>query len=95
MATSSIASLQAESGENGFSLEDMLGESPEEGLIERVSLRTAIDRLPERERKLIFLRYYKGLTQDKTAKLLGVSQVQVSRLEKKAIQFLRRELTDP
>ena len=73
----------------------MLGESPEEGLIERVSLRTAIDRLPERERKLIFLRYYKGLTQDKTAKLLGVSQVQVSRLEKKAIQFLRRELTDP
>jgi RNA polymerase sporulation-specific sigma factor len=95
LATSSIASLQAESGENGFSLEDMLGESPEEGLIERVSLRTAIDRLPERERKLIFLRYYKGLTQDKTAKLLGVSQVQVSRLEKKAIQFLRRELTDP
>lgn len=62
-------------------------------MVERVALRTAIEHLPERERKLIFLRYYKGLTQDKTAKILGISQVQVSRLEKKAIQFLRWELT--
>ncbi len=94
LAVSSVASLQAESGENGFSLEEMLGESPEEGLIERLSLRSAIDHLPPRERKLILLRYYKGLTQDKTAKILGISQVQVSRLEKKAIQFLRWELTE-
>ena len=71
----------------------MGSESPEEGMVERVALRTAIEHLPERERKLIFLRYYKGLTQDKTAKILGISQVQVSRLEKKAIQFLRWELT--
>ncbi len=94
LAVSSVASLQAESGENGFSLEEMLGESPEEGLIERLSLRSAIDHLPQREQKLILLRYYKGLTQDKTAKILGISQVQVSRLEKKAIQFLRWELTE-
>lgn len=94
LAVSSVASLQAENGENGFSLEEMLGESPEEGLIERLSLRSAIDHLPQRERKLILLRYYKGLTQDKTAKILGISQVQVSRLEKKAIQFLRWELTE-
>ena len=85
LAVSSVASLQAESGENGFSLEEMLGDSPEEGLIERLSLRSAIDHLPQREQKLILLRYYKGLTQDKTAKILGISQVQVSRLEKKAI----------
>lgn len=94
LAVSSVASLQAENGENGFSLEEMLGESPEEGLIERLSLRSAIDHLPQREQKLILLRYYKGLTQDKTAKILGISQVQVSRLEKKAIQFLRWELTE-
>ncbi len=94
LAVSSVASLQAESGENGFSLEEMLGESPEEGLIERLSLRSAIDHLPQREQKLILLRYYKGLTQEKTAKILGISQVQVSRLEKKAIQFLRWELTE-
>ena len=94
LAAASVASLQAESGETGLQLEGILGsESPEEGLVERVARRTAIEHLPERERKLIFLRYYKGLTQDKTAKILGISQVQVSRLEKKSIQFLRWELT--
>lgn len=95
IATSSVTSLQAETGEDGLVLEGMLGgESPEEGLVEKFSLRFAIDRLPERERKLILLRYYKGLTQEKTAKVLGVSQVQVSRLEKKTIGILRKELSD-
>ena len=95
LASASVASLQAESGETGLSLENVVGsESPEEGMIERVALRTAIDSLPERQRKLILLRYFKGLTQDKTAKILGISQVQVSRLEKKSIQFLRKELSD-
>ncbi len=94
LAAASVASLQAESGETGLQLEGILGtESPEEGMVERVALRTAIEHLPERERTLILLRYYKGLTQDKTAKILGISQVQVSRLEKRSIQFLRRELT--
>ena len=95
LAVASVASLQAESGENGLSLEGMVGsESPEEGMVEKVALHTAINRLPERERKLIFLRYYKGFTQDKTAKVLGISQVQVSRLEKKSILFLRGGLSD-
>lgn len=95
LATASVTSLQAETGEDGLVLEGMLGgESPEEGMVEKFSLRAAIDRLPERERKLILLRYYKGLTQEKTAKVLGVSQVQVSRLEKKTIGILRRELSD-
>ena len=95
LAVASVASLQAESGENGLSLEGMVGsESPEEGMVEKMALHTAINRLPERERKLIFLRYYKGFTQDKTAKVLGTSQVQVSRLEKKSILFLRGELSD-
>lgn len=94
-ASASVASLQAESSETGLPLEGILGsECPEEGLVERVALRTAIDRLPERERALILLRYFRGLTQDRTARILGISQVQVSRLEKKAIGFLRRELSD-
>ncbi len=93
LATASVASLQAESGESGLALEGMVA-SPEEDLVERVALRTAIGRLPERQRMLILLRYYRGLTQDRTAKILGVSQVQVSRLEKKAIQFLRQELRE-
>lgn len=93
LATASVASLQAESGESGLALEGMVA-SPEEDLVERVALRTAIGRLPERQRMLILLRYYRGLTQDRTAKILGVSQVQVSRLEKKALQFLRQELQE-
>ena len=93
MATSSVSSLQAESGESGLSLESVLGgESPEEGLVETVDLHNAIGKLPHREQQLIFLRYYKGLTQDKTARVLGISQVQVSRLEKKIMGLLHDAL---
>lgn len=96
IATSTVASLQSESGEAGLSLEGLLGcEGPEESLVEKVSLRSAINLLPEREQKIILLRYYKGLTQDRTARILGISQVQVSRLERKSIQFLRNELAPP
>ena len=48
--------------------------------------------LPEKERAVIALRYYRGLTQTAAAKLLGVSQVQVSRLERRALEALRRSL---
>lgn len=94
LATAPVASLQAETGEDGLSFEGVLGsDSPEEGIVEKLALRTAIDALPERERQLILLRYFKGLTQDKTAKVLGISQVQVSRLEKKILLRLRGELS--
>ena len=95
LAVSSVASLQAQVGEEGSPLEELVGQAaPEEGLIEKLALHTAIGHLPERERKLILLRYFKGLTQVKTARVLGISQVQVSRLEKKAIAFLRWQLAD-
>ena len=88
-----VASLQMEAGEDGFTLESMLGtDGMEEGVVERLALRGAIDALPERERQVIFLRYYKNLTQDKTAKVLGVSQVQISRIERKAMGHLRQAL---
>ena len=88
-----VASLQMEAGEDGFTLESMLGtDGMEEGVVERLALRGAIDALPERERQVIFLRYYKNLTQDRTAKVLGVSQVQISRIERKAMEHLRKEL---
>ena len=61
----------------------------EETLIERIALREAINQLGERERTVIGLRYFRGLTQEKVARILGVSQVQVSRIEKKALQTLR------
>lgn len=90
MATAATESIQKENGEDGFTLEDVLTEgSQEESLIEQISLREAVAKLPEREQSVISLRYYHGLTQDKTAAILGVSQVQVSRIEKKALQILR------
>lgn len=93
LATSSVASLQSESSEGGMSLESLLGcDGPEESLVEKVDLHNAIATLPERERKIIFLRYYKGLTQEKIAQILGISQVQVSRLEKKSIKAMRDAL---
>ena len=52
----------------------------------------AVAALPERERQVILLRYFRGMTQDRTAKVLGVSQVQVSRIERKAVEHLRRKL---
>jgi RNA polymerase sporulation-specific sigma factor len=58
-------------------------------LVEKISLRQAIEKLPEREKNVIKLRYFHGLTQDRASKVLGVSQVQVSRIEKKALQSLK------
>ena len=89
-ATASTESIQRETGEDGFTLEHVLTDGDqEERLIEHIALREAVARLPERERTVIDLRYFHGLTQERTAKILGVSQVQVSRIEKKALQQLR------
>ena len=54
-----------------------------------------LEELPERERQVLLLRYYKGLTQTQSAKVLGVSQVQVSRLERRAVDRLRQMLAPP
>ena len=68
----------------------MLGtEAPEEAMVERIALREAINQLPKKERMTILLRYFKSLTQEQTARVLGVSQVQVSRLERRGLQHLR------
>jgi len=94
-ATLSVASLQSENGEDGFTLESVLGtDGMEEALIERLTLRQAIDALPERERQVIFLRFYRSFTQDRVSRILGVSQVQVSRIERKAIEHLRNTLKE-
>ena len=89
-------SLQAEQGEEGFSLEMALGDAGlEERMIERVALDQAIASLEERQRMVIALRFFHGLTQDRTARVLGISQVQVSRTERKALTCLREALREP
>lgn len=94
-AVLTVASLQGESGEDGFSLEAVLGdEGIEDELVEKLTLRQAIDALPERERMVILLRFYKNLTQNRVSKVLGVSQVQVSRIERRAVSHLREALME-
>lgn len=89
IATDTPESLQRETVE-GLTLEGTLGtDAPEETMVERIALRQAIECLPEKERMTILLRYFKGLTQQQTARLLGVSQVQISRLERRGLQRLR------
>ena len=66
----------------------------EEGLVERIALREAVDQLPEKERMTILLRYFKGLTQERAARVLGVSQVQVSRLERRGLERLRQSFAE-
>lgn len=94
-ATSATESIQRETGENGFSLESILAdEETEEKMLEKVALRQAIARLSSREAMVIHLRFFHGLTQEKAARVLHVSQVQVSRIEKKALNHLRELMRD-
>lgn len=65
----------------------------EEIWAERVALKDAISRLAERERKILTLRYYEGKTQTEISAEVGISQAQVSRLEKNAIGALRKEIS--
>lgn len=92
-ATAATESIQKQTGEDGFSLESVLTDTEsEETMVEHISLQQAIDKLPEREGLVIRLRYFHGLTQDRVSKVLSVSQVQVSRIEKKALASLRELL---
>lgn len=92
-ANVSVASLQAENSE-GMTLESALGDDGlEERMVEWFSLREAVSTLPERERTVIILRYWRGYTQSRIARMIGVSQVQVSRMERRAVKELREKLS--
>lgn len=92
-ATAATESIQRQTGDEGFSLENVLTDTEsEEKMVEKIALRQAISALPERERTVIQLRYFHGLTQQRVAKIMSVSQVQVSRIEKKALILLRELL---
>ena len=92
-ATGPADSIQRETGEDGFTLELVLGDfGAEDKMVEHVALRAAIEKLPEREKQVIALRYYHGMTQQASARVLHVSQVQISRLERRAVDLLRTML---
>ena len=92
-ATAATESIQDQMGTDGFTLENILTDTAsEDKFLEHIALRQAIAELPERESMVIKLRYFHGLTQDRVSKVLNVSQVQVSRIEKRAISKLRELL---
>jgi len=70
------------------------GEHPEERLVEQLNLKTAIASLPEKERKVLLMRYFRDMTQQQIADHMGMTQVQVSRLEKRIIDNLRAEMKE-
>ena len=92
-ATAATESIQKECGEEGFTLENVLTDTEsEEQMLEKIALRQAISQLPQRERMVVQLRYFHCLTQQRVAAILNISQVQVSRIEKKAMSQLRQFL---
>ncbi len=84
-------SLTDNSDEGGGQI-DIAMPSPEFEISDTVALHQILDTMEEKDRQLIFLRYYKNLTQSVTAKMLGMTQVQVSRREKKLLSFMREQL---
>ncbi len=89
-ATANVESIQQITGDDGFTLENVLTDTQsEEMFLEQLALRQAIEKLPQREATVIKLRYFHGLTQQRVSKVLEVSQVQISRIEKKALEKLK------
>lgn len=73
-------------------LEQLSGKSIEEDITTHLSLQQAIEKLPNRLAQIIAMRYLRDMTQQQVARVLGVSQVQISRLEHKALDLLRQDL---
>ncbi len=74
-------------------MEKLPSKDDPDDLIDRMALKDAIGRLSERERKIIFLRYFRDMTQSEVAKAIGVSQVQISRIESRIMAQFRKDMT--
>ena len=65
----------------------------QEEMVEKMQLKTALEKLPEREKKIIMLRYFRDMTQSEVAEVIGVSQVQISRIENKIVSDMKKQLS--
>lgn len=86
---------QISNNEDGQSILDKLDTSIDEQTLiaNKITLISLIENLPEKERKVILLRYYKNQTQSEVAKVLGTTQVQVSRIEKRVLKIMKKKLS--
>ena len=73
-------------------LEKLPAKEDEGEMVEKLLLRQAIEKLPEREKKIVILRFFRDMTQAEVARLVGVSQVQISRIESRVIENLKKNL---
>jgi RNA polymerase sporulation-specific sigma factor len=90
-----VASLDAPLGEEeGATLQDVLGAPQAETGIDRLLLRQLLEQLPQQDRRLILLRYFRDQTQAETARMLGMTQVQVSRQESRILKRMREAMGD-
>lgn len=87
-----VLSLTPTDDEDGQREWDVPVDSPEESLSDRIGLAEVMERLPPRDRQMIQLRFFGGRPQSETARVLGTTQVQVSRRERKVLQWMRSQL---
>lgn len=88
----SVPTMSLTAAEDGGDL-DLPTESGERGIIDKLALRQCLDELPDEDRTLLILRYFREKTQAETARILGTTQVSVSRRERKLLEELRALLT--
>ncbi len=93
MPVSIYAGTEYKDGAERELVESLPAMDTQEEMIDSLLIKGAIEALPERERKIIILRYFRDMTQSEVAKKIGVSQVQVSRLETKIIKSFREKLS--
>lgn len=95
-SSNSVESLESKADEDGASLLEKLGsnENNEEKIVNNLTLKQCIENLEPRQKEIIYLRYFKCQTQKKVAEIIGISQVQVSRIEKQILKSMEEELKE-
>lgn len=91
-----INSIYEGDDEDGLSIMEKLSSNIDEQTLitNKLTISELIENLEEREKQVILLRYFRGKTQTEVAKVMGVNQVQISRIERRVLEFMKRKLTD-
>ena len=91
-ALSNVVSLDSQPVEEEYNT--YYRQSSPENNLDSIMIKKEIEHLPMRERQVLVLRYYKDMTQQEIARIMGISQVQVSRIEKRALTEIRQKMAE-
>ena len=93
-SVNSIYSVEGADSDDRMIIEKIADNKNEyNNLVDKITLSEIINKLDEKEKKVILLRFYKEQTQSQVGKILGITQVQVSRIERKVLENMKRKLT--